>query len=413
MKHKGYGIIPIVFAALMTSCGGNTSGGKQHFAPQERVSSMTSEERELAIANKKAEMAALNYETLFNNDGIKFCIVQPHLQGEDITQDISDRVAVRLLEIACQNGISGMGTNPYFVFGTEITQTGRATTGTAPQKMVVKYQLTFKVMNTVTGDIYATAIQDVVGVGNSFIEANQNFAQEIKSTPSVQTMLKTASERIIAWYNTYLPTLKNEIESAVSQGKYDVALTLAMSVPQQAASAFEYVSARIPELTVGFKNQMASEMLSEMIATISSARDNFEPGIGAYLQLIPADSPQYAKAQEHYAAYLKQCDKRRLVLEAKAELDESAARELKKLEMEYAHANDIAEHETQRILARCNADVAAKEATAKANASASIARSQLELERKRTSLFGSIGYAISGTFDRLFTITDKTVMSKL
>ena len=159
-QHKGFVIILFVFAAITTSCGGNFSGGKHHFAPKERVSSMTNEEREQAIANKKAEMAVLNYDTLFNNDGIKFCIVQPHLQG-DITQDISDRVAVRLLEIACQNGISGMGTNPYFVFGTEIAQTGRATTGTAPQKMVVKYQLTFKVMNTVTGDIYATATQDV------------------------------------------------------------------------------------------------------------------------------------------------------------------------------------------------------------------------------------------------------------
>lgn len=396
MKHKGFVIVLFVFAALTTSC-----GDKHHFAPKERVSSMTNEEREQAIANKKAEMAVLNYDTLFNNDGIKFCIVQPHLQG-DITQDISDRVAVRLLEIACQNGISGMGTNPYFVFGTEIAQTGRAATGTAPQKMVVKYQLTFKVMNTVTGDVYATATQDVEGVGSSFIEANQNFAQSIKSTPAVQTMLKTASERIIAWYNTYLPTLKNEIESAVSQGKYDLALTLAMSVPQQATSAFQYVSARIPELSKGFKNQMASEMLSEMIATISSVRDDFEPGIGAYLKLIPADSPQYAKAQEHYAAYLNKCDKRRLELEAKAERDEAAARELKKLEMEYAHANDMAEHETQRILARYNADVAAKEAAANA-----------KLEMKRTSLFGSIGYAISGTFDRLFTITDKTIMSKL
>ena len=74
-------------------------------------------------------------------------------EGEDITQDIADRLVMKMLQMACQNGISGMGTNPSFVFGTEIAQTGRAATGTAPQKMTVQYQLTYKVMNAVTGDV--------------------------------------------------------------------------------------------------------------------------------------------------------------------------------------------------------------------------------------------------------------------
>jgi hypothetical protein len=78
---------------------------------------------------------------------------------------------MKLLQIASQNGISGVGSYN-FVFGAEITETGRAATSTTPQKMTVKYEYTFKVLNTVSGDVYATSTQEVLGVGNSFVEAN-------------------------------------------------------------------------------------------------------------------------------------------------------------------------------------------------------------------------------------------------
>jgi hypothetical protein len=104
---------------------------------------------------------------------------------------------MKMLQMACQNGISGLGTNPGFVLGTEISQTGRAATATTPQKMTVQYDLTFKIMNTATGDVYATTTQEVMGVGNSFEEANQNFTKEIKNTPEIQKMMQIKKIAII------------------------------------------------------------------------------------------------------------------------------------------------------------------------------------------------------------------------
>lgn len=387
-----YNIIGIALMAVaIVSCGGQQKQGTK-FAPKERESSLSDSERQTAIAQKRAELlGGLNLDTLFYSHGVKFSIVQPKVQGEDITQDISDRIVMKMLQMACQNGISGMGTDPGFVFGTEIAQTGRAATGTAPQKMTVQYQLTFKVMNTTTGDIYATATQDVMGVGNSFVEANQNFVKEIKNTPEIQKMLKTASDRIIDWYNKNVQTVKNQIETAAGKGDYDLALALASSVPEQATAAFQYASSKMDELTKGMMHKKAADMLGEMTAAVASAGDNFDPSIGAYFKLIPTDVPEHAKAQELYNAYSQKCKVRRDALEAKAERDEQAAREFEKYKMMMDHETELAQIEADKIKSKYSSMAAAKAASAKA---------------KGHGIFGAIGDAISGTFDRVFKVAD-------
>lgn len=404
-----------LMAAILVACDGQQQKSTSvKFAPNERTTSLSDAERKAAIDAKRSELDGLSLDTLLKSNSIKFCIVQPNLQGEDITQDISDRIAMKLLQIACQNGISGLGTNPAFVFGTEIMQTGRAATATTPQKMTVQYELTFKVMNTMTGDVYASATQEVVGVGNSFVEANQNFVKEIKNSTEVQKMLQTASERIIDWYNNNVATIKNDIESAATRGEYELALALASSVPQQATEIYEYASGKIDELTKGLMHKRATDILNEMTSAISSARDEFEPAIGAYFKMIPADAPEHAKAQKLYENYISKCDARRKALEDKAERDEEAARKLEKLKLKYNHAAKLAEMETFKVTAKYTCDQAARvaEANAKvsiaeANAQGKIGAAQAKAEGKKNSFFGSIGYAISGTADRIFKAMDK------
>lgn len=372
------------------------------FAPQERVSSLTAAERRDAIARKKREVMGVDVETLLGSNEISFSIVQPNLYGKDITQDISDRVAVKLLQIASQNGICALGTNPFFVFGTDITQTGRAATGTAPQKMTVSYELTFMVMNTVTGDVYATATQQVMGVGNSFEEANQNFVNEIKNTAEVQAMLQTAGDRIVEWYEANVQSIKDQVKSASIKGEYELALAIAMSVPRQATTAYEYASSKIEDLTRGLMHKRATDILDEMTARIASAHDDFDPGIGAYFSLIPGDMPEYEKAKRIYNQYIAKCDARRKALEEKAERDENAERELMKLNMKYEHEAELCELEVRKVTAKYTCEEAAR----KAEANARVAQARIKAENKRNTLFGSIGYAISGTFERAFRAVD-------
>lgn len=382
----------VLMAVVITSCGGQQKKQGTKFAPKERTSSLTDSERQAAIAQKRAELlGGLNLDTLLYSHGVKFSIVQPKIQGEDITEDIANRISMKLLQMACQNGISGLGENPSFVFGTEIAQTGRAATGTAPQKMTVQYQLTYKVMNTATGDVYATATQDVMGVGNSFVEANQNFVKEIQNTPEIQKMLQTASNRIIEWYSKNAQTVKNQINEAAGKGDYALALAIASSVPEQAGEAFKYASGKIDELTKGMLHKQAADMLGEMESAVAASGEEFNPEISAYFKLIPTDAPEHAKAQELYKTYTQKCKERRDALEAKAERDEQAAREFEKFKMMQEHETELAEIEADKIKSKYSSMAAAKAAAAKA---------------KGHGLFGAIGDAISGTFDRVFKVAD-------
>ena len=379
----------LLAAFAITSCGGNSgsSNGKK-FNPTERTSSLSDEERAEALARKRASLG-INLDTLLYGHGVKFGVLRPRLLGEDITEDISDRIAVKLLEIASQNGISGTG-NYGIVFGTEITQTGRAATGSAPQKMTVNYTLTFKVMNTATGDVYGTTTQDILGVGNSFIEANQNAVREIKNTPALQKMLATASERIIKWYNENLQTVKNQVEKAEGEGDYALALAILTSIPEQ-STAYKYVAEKQDQLLKGMLHKQAADMLAEMEAAAASSGDDFNPAIGAFLKLIPTDCPEHKTAQSIYAEYEKKCNARRADLEAKAERDEQAARDLERFKLMQEHETELAEIEAEKMKVKYKAQAAA----AKANSGGS-----------NRGLFGSMGFAIGGTFERLFKVAD-------
>lgn len=376
----------------LTACnnGNKTESTGKKFNPVERQSSMSDDERAEAIAAKRASLD-VDMDSILYSHGVRFAIVEPKTGG-DITQDIADRISMKMLQIASQNGISGVGSYN-FVLGTEIAQTGRTATGTAPQKMTVNYELTFKVMNTLTGDVYATAVQEVMGVGNYFVEANQNAVKEIKNTPQMQKMLQTASQRIVGWYNENLQVIKNQVEKAEGEGDYALALAILNSIPEQATTAYRYVGEKQGALLKGMLHKQAADMLGEMEALLASSGDEFNPAVGAYFSLIPTDCPEHKTAQALYAEYEKKCHARRAALEAKAERDEQAARELEKLKMLYEHESELATIEADKIKSKYQSMASAKAAQAQASS-------------RPQGLFGSLGHAISGTFDRIFKVAD-------
>ena len=353
-----YNIIGMaLMGCFILSCSGGQKKGKS-FNPEERTSSLSVEERDQRLAAKRAELG-FNLDSLVASHGVKLSIVMPKVQG-DITEDISKRMAIKMLQMASQNGMSGLGTNPNFVLGAEISQTGRAATGTAPQKMMVQYELTFKVMNAITGDVFGTSMQEVQGVGNSFEEANQNAVKEIKNTPQMQKFLQAANDRILKWYNENLQVIKNQIQKAEGEGNYELALALLNSIPEQSTS-YSYVAEKQGALLKGMLHKRAADMLAEMESLLASSGDDFNPAVGAYFSLIPTDCPEHKTAQAMYAEYEKKCHARRAALEAKAERDEQAARELEKLKMQYEHEDELASYEVDKIKAKYEGEAAARQ----------------------------------------------------
>ncbi len=341
-----YNIIGVALMAVaIMSCGGQQKQGTK-FQPKERESSLSDSERKAAIANKKSELDSLNLDiqTLVFKNNVKLTVLPPAATG-DITEETSTLIASKMLQITAQNGVGGYGNSPAFALAVVMAPTERAATGNVPQRMMTKYSITFFVSNMLTGDVYASHSEDVEGVGATFQEATRNAVNEIKNTSALQQMLKTASERIISWYNN-VQGFKAIIEENVSKQNYETAYALLASVPKEATACFDYAQKRQGQVLEEMNIQKAAETLTELRNAIAAAGDQYDPMPSGYLKMIPTNSNQYAEASKLYDNYVKHIQDVRLENirhEQKMELERLALEQVK-LQHQQKASMEIAEN---------------------------------------------------------------------
>lgn len=293
-------------AILLAACGGSGSKDKQgvKFAAKERTSSMSEAGREDAIQRKRSELASeVNIDSMLYSHGVKFSVLPPAVE-ENLPLAASDKLTTRMLQIASQNGIGGLCTNPVLAMVSEVSCVQRELTGTAPQKTIVKYEVTMYCGNMITNDVYALATQTITGVGASFDNAASKAMNELKNTAEMQKMLQTASERALKWYAS-TANVKNLVDKAVGEQDYALALAILSSVPEKAEATYAYAAKRNAEVSTLMFQEKAAELLADLKGAIAMAGDENVPEIGAYLQAIPQSSSSYAAAQKLYDDYQK------------------------------------------------------------------------------------------------------------
>ena len=101
---------------------------------------MTNEQRQAAIAHKKAEMRGMLDSASYQN-AIKLTIWVPKVT-ETFPQGAAETLGARLLQITSQNGIAGYGGNPSFVLAAEVTPFEQGITATVPTKSYIRYKVT-------------------------------------------------------------------------------------------------------------------------------------------------------------------------------------------------------------------------------------------------------------------------------
>lgn len=335
--YNFFNVAALASVLMFASCdGGNSSapnGQGTKFQPKERESSFASDsERKAAIDQMKKELS-MNPQTMIYSRDVKLSVIPPKVQGDDITQDLAEVIASRMMEVACANGIGGLNNVPGFALSADFAQTGKETTGTAPQKMLMKYAVTYKVVNMASGDVYGTCSQDIVGAGRSFEEANKNAVQDMQNSTQLQAMLKEASEKIIAWYNENLQTFKNQVETAESKQDYALALAYVEAVPEKAAEAFKYATEKQPGLSNKFMKKVAAQELKEMQRAIASSNGEFSPEVMSHYLLIPSDASEFSEAKNLLDKYNAS-----IASKQKSDAERAQQMELAKIEAEVKKA---------------------------------------------------------------------------
>lgn len=390
MKKFAILVMYMTTAVFVCSCGGSEKKSKT-FQPNERVSSLNESQKRERIDAKKAEMS-INMDTLLYARGVKLSVVPPMPDGKDITEDISERMAQKMLQITTSNGIGGINNVPNLAFTARLMQTERLATGTAPQKMMVKYAITWEMVNMATGDVYASLVEDVSGVGDTFEAANKNMTENIKNSSKLQKFLSEGSRKIINWYDDNLSLLKKEVSLAESQMNYAYALALVESVPQEATETFAYALKEQGRLLEKLKKQHAADLLVEMKTAIAEAQNNFTPKVAGYLKMLPADSPEYKEASQLYASYQKAVDNHMERMRTEAEKDHELQRKMKEMETARAHEKELAQIEADKIKFKYEC---------KANAIAMEKNMRYESDLRSEGFFSKLGNRILSGMDYL------------
>lgn len=324
------------FALILSSCGNrnnNASGNSVTFAPRERTSSLSAVERGNAIEQKRAENS-INIENFLSQRSIRMSILPPALSN-DIREKECEDIILKMLQISSQYGISGVNGSSPIAFALAFNSAEKSVTGSIPQKKIIKYEITYYVLNTQTGDVYASCSDELVGVGDSFEMAVAQAIYGMTTSDSIQQMLKSSEERIISWYDKNISVIKNNVDIAITNKEYAYAVALLKSVPETATKAHEYVSSILPSVLKSFKQQVASDELAKMKDAIAAAQAEYNPAVAAHLAMLPIGSPEAKIGSELYDKYLSQIDGERLRKISAKEREHMEEIELKKLEMKY------------------------------------------------------------------------------
>lgn len=384
---KRFILISIAASSLLLcfiSCG----NGEKRFDPDDCTTvNMSDEDKKLAL-EKMRKSFIVDIDSMMNSDNIKMSVLPP--QSEILNVQQTEFLAVKMLQMLARNGIGGVNNVPGFALTASIHPISEKTTGSTPQKFLSEYEINYSVINTVTGDVYATASQKITGVGSSQEQAANNALNEIRPTAEITAMLGSASEKIIHWFDENLSTFKGQVSQAEAKNDYALALALIQSVPRQSNEAFEFAESKRAVIENQFMLKIANDELVALKKAIAESDSEPSAEVYAHYAMILPSSPAYAEA----SAALK-----------KYETDIEAKKEAVSAELK---ANLEAEREMQMELARMESSRI--KAKYQAQASEQAIRLYLSQNSSTRGFWSNLGARIIGAIDGTnwqFRVDDK------
>lgn len=387
-------------ASLLASCGGNGKGVK--FNPD------MSDSPQAVVPEGASHKHIVSPDSMVAFGGLKFSVLPPALSS-DIPVGAAERLTTRLIALAGRNGVGGLCVNPVLGIVSRVECIERGLTGTAPQKAIVKYEITLYCGNFVSNEIYGTSSVRVTGVGGTFESAALNAMSQLKGNSEIEDMFRLASQRAMEWYDAP-GNVDRFVDKALANQDYALAMAILESVPINAAPAiYENALKRNREVSDLFFQTKASQLFSSMQAAIAASNGAYSPEAGAYFCLIPSNSHIYPEARRVFEAYAEKLD---------VERKDNIRREREVADREAAYAQQIALATLGNERYKETLDFEIQKIKAPYEARATIA--QIEADGKvaaakasNTGGFLGLGHLWQGGYDLINRVMDKFENSDL
>lgn len=301
MKTNFLFIIPIC-ALMLASCGGNNAQKEQEvqaptFAPKQQETVVTKRP-----ASRKVD------SVLAFVGQVKLNIMLPEVLPDNSKNVLHNK----MVAMTSVNGVGSVDASPILCIIPTLAETNHDITATVPAKHKIKYDFNVWVANLETGEVFASAQQDLLGIGDSEELALGNAMSAISPNDNKwQEMLKTAQDRIIDFYNTNGDRLIKEAQSYIGVNDYSKAMLILNNIPMACGEVYDRaLEVKNNALDQYFQND-AEYLISKMKAYLALPRDDengFSYDFLAVYAMVPPNSKAKAEADALYAEYVKSLD---------------------------------------------------------------------------------------------------------
>lgn len=340
---KRFILISIAVSSLLL-CSISCGNGEKRFDPDDRTTVNMADKDKKQALEKMRKSFIVDIDSMMNSDNIKMSVLPP--QSEILNAQQTELLAVKMLQMLALNGIGGVNNVPGFALTASIHPISEKATGSTPQKFLSEYEINYSVINTVTGDVYATASQKITGVGSSQEQAANNALNEIKPTPEITAMLGSASEKIIHWFDENLSSFKGQVSQAEARSDYALALALIQSVPRQSKEAYEFAESKRAEIENQFMLKIANDELIALKKAIVESDSEPSAEVYAHYAMILPSSPAYSEASAAFKKYEADIEAKKEAVSAERKANLEAEREMQM---------ELARMENSRIKAKYQA----------------------------------------------------------
>lgn len=257
---------------------------------------------------KKDDSTADSGDVLTFDGKIKLNIMLP----EGLSKNCKNLLENKMMSMTSVNGVGGMDASPIMCVIPTLTEINHDITATIPAKHKIKYDFSVWVANLETGDVYASAQQELLGIGDSEELAVTNVISAINPTDNRwQEMLLKAQERIIDFYNTNGERIINEAKNYLAVNDFSKAMLILNSIPKDYGKVYDEALQVKNVVLKRYFNHNANVLVTKMRACLDSPRDD-ESGYSkeflALYAMVPANSTAKEEADELYEQYLSSLD---------------------------------------------------------------------------------------------------------
>jgi predicted amino acid racemase len=220
---------------------------------------------------------------------IALSVVMPeNIEGLDISH--LSKLESKISQIVTMSGLAGSGINNNFVIYPKfLIYESNIVEGGMQNITVITAELNLFIKQVDNNILFSSINKQLKGNGSSKALAITNAISKISTNdPEFNSFIEKAKTKIIEYYNVRCGDIIKKSESYVKMQKYDQALGLLMTVPEEVSSCYNQIQEKAIEAYKAYKTQECSELIQK--AKTSLAGNDYKGTLTVLSEIDPSTS---------------------------------------------------------------------------------------------------------------------------